>query len=88
MKKPIIIQWNEDSIKHIARHKVTDKEVNTALNSKILMRKIPEGLLEILGEVEGRILFIILKRVRDRYKVITARDANRSEKRLYKKKRK
>lgn len=52
------------------------------------MRKIPEGLLEILGEVEGRILFIILKRVRDRYKVITARDANRSEKRLYKKKRK
>ncbi|MDI6640371.1 MAG: hypothetical protein QMC85_03300 [Methanocellales archaeon] len=91
MRREIVIQWDKDSIEHISKHSVTDKEVNKAVNGKILMRKISKkgvSLVEILGEVDGRTLFIVLKPHGDRYKVVTARDANDSEKRLYKRRRK
>jgi len=91
VRREIVIQWDKDSIEHISKHNVTDKEVNKAVNGKILMRKISRkgvSLVEILGGVEGRTLFIILKPHEDKYKVLTARYATDSEKRLYKKRRK
>lgn len=91
MRREIVIQWDKDSIKHISKHNITDREVNKAVNGKILMRKISRkgvSLVEILGEVNGRTLFIVLKSHENRYKVVTARDVTDSEKGLYKKRRK
>lgn len=41
---------------------------------------------EVIGESHGRVLFVVLKLYENRYKVITARDATRAEKKLYIKK--
>ena len=87
----VCIDWDKESLEHIAKHYVTDKKVNDAINGRVVLRKVltrRETLWEIIGETRGRVLFIILKKVGNIYKVVTTRDATKSEKGLYKKRRK
>ncbi len=86
MKREILIEWNRKSLDHVHRHNISEKEVENAVNGRILIRSISrkgEKLKEVIGESHGRILFVILNLSEDRYRVITARDATRAEKKLY-----
>ena len=86
MKREILIEWDRKSSDHIYRHNISEKEVENAVNGRILIRdtsRKEEKLKEVIGESYERILFIVLKLYGNRYKVITARDTTRAEKRLY-----
>ncbi|CAD6494315.1 MAG: hypothetical protein FFODKBPE_00670 [Candidatus Argoarchaeum ethanivorans] len=86
MKREILIEWGRKSSDHIYRHNISEKEVENAVNGRILIRNTSrkeEKLKEVIGESYERILFIVLKLYGNRYKVITARDTTRAEKRLY-----
>jgi len=86
MKREILIEWDGKSLEHITKHNVSKKEVEIAVNGMILIRNTSRGgekLKEVIGEAYGRVLFVVLKLEKDKYKVITARDATRAEKKLY-----
>ena len=81
------IAWDERSIRHIARHHVTVKEVEeVCFDSKSCVFRRGERYI-ILGQTEaGRYLFVAVDRV-ERYKgkVVTAREMDDAERRRYKK---
>jgi uncharacterized DUF497 family protein len=86
MKRKILIEWDRKSLEHIFRHSISEKEVENAVNGRILIRSTSrkgEKLKEVIGESHGRFLFVVLKLYGDRYRVITARDATGAEKKLY-----
>ena len=86
MKRKILIEWDRKSLEHIYRHNISEREVENAVNGRILIRCISrkgEKLKEVIGESHGRFLFVVLKLYGDRYRVITARDATGAEKKLY-----
>ncbi len=86
MKREILIEWDLNSLNHISKHNVSEKEVEITMNGAILIRNTSrsgEKLKEVIGESHGRILFVVLKFDGDKYKVVTARDATRAEKKLY-----
>ena len=73
---------------HISKHGITKEDVRDALNGRTYIRKVlinGEEYWRLLAETKGRILFIVLKPLDGRQRLITARDAKESEKRLYKK---
>ncbi|RJS69924.1 BrnT family toxin [Methanophagales archaeon] len=87
MRREIIIQWDRRSLDHISKHEISEKEVERAVNGRILIRNTSrkgKKLKEVIGESHGRILFIVLELYGDKYRVITARDATQTEKKLYK----
>jgi hypothetical protein len=79
--------WDERSVRHIARHHVTVKEVEeVCFHSKSFVFRRGERYI-ILGRTEaGRYLFVAVDRV-ERYKgkVITAREMDDAERRRYRK---
>ncbi|MBI4362484.1 MAG: BrnT family toxin [Euryarchaeota archaeon] len=86
MPLDIPLLWDESSRRHIARHGVTDVEVTDATHGRVSVRKIRvrgEKRLQVIGKSDGRILFMVFRREGVLYRPITARDANRREKRLY-----
>ncbi len=73
---------------HIAEHNVKREEVKDALDGRVYFRRtlIDGGeYWRLLAETKGRVLFIVLKPLNNRQRLITARDAEEYEKRLYKK---
>lgn len=86
MRREILIEWDSKSLEHITKHNVSEKEVEIAVNGMIIIRNTSrngEKLKEVIGEAYGRVLFVVLKLEKGKYKVITARDATRAEKKLY-----
>ncbi len=86
MKREILIEWDHKSLEHIYRHNILEKEVENAVNGRILIRSTSrkaEKLKEVIGASHGRILFVVLKLHGEKYRVITARDATGAEKKLY-----
>ena len=86
MKHEILIEWDRKSSDHIRRHNVYPKEVENAVNGRILIRNTSregEWLKEVIGESYERTLFIVLKLHGHRYRVVTARDATTVERKLY-----
>jgi len=86
MKHEILIEWDSKSSDHIRRHNVYPKEVENAVNGRILIRNTSRDgarLKEVIGESHGRTLFIVLKLYGHRYRVVTARDATTVERKLY-----
>ena len=77
--KPIHLIWTERNISHIAKHGVSVKEVEEAIRDRYAI------VLKHKGSAWGRILFIVLEKINDEFYVVTARDANRKEKKRYKK---
>ncbi len=80
------IRWDEQSIQHVAGHKVELDEVESAVFGRRYERRgREENRYEIYGQTdEGRYLFIVLDHEgRGIFYVVTARDMEPSEKRLY-----
>ena len=80
------IAWDEGSIRHIARHHVTVKEVEeVCFHAKSFVFRRGERYI-ILGQTEaGRYLFVAVDQVKIyKGKVITAREMDDGERRRYK----
>ena len=87
----VVLLWDEGSVEHIARHGIKPVEVEKALKGKKYVRKTAKKgkvYYEIIGDADGRILFIAIGSVKGGYKLITAYDAEDKHKRLYKSRRK
>ena len=71
------ISWNKWAIEHISRHDVSPDEP--------FIRRGKDGTYYILGQtLAGRYLFIVaVKAERGKLRIITARDMDSKEKRLY-----
>lgn len=74
--------WNED---HIAQHSVIPEEVEEVCLGDPFVSRTREGRLRVIGQTEaGRYLTVILApRGGGVYYPITARDATKAERRLY-----
>jgi uncharacterized DUF497 family protein len=77
--------WDPGSVAHIARHRVTIEEVEQVCHGEPLLREGHSGRILVIGPtMANRVLAIILEPVdAERYYVITARLADRKERRLY-----
>ena len=85
-KMKIRIELTEGAKRHIASHNVSVKEVMTIFEQNYLVKR--EGRrYELLARTrEGRVLALFLEKEKDKFKLLTARDATKTEKELYKKK--
>ena len=78
--------FNQVNIEHIARHNVLPTEVKQLLEGETLFLKAKLERIMAIGQTKkGRSLAVILEKVRgNTYFVVTARDADRKERRMYK----
>ena len=76
--------WDEWNLNHIAKHGVSRKDVEEAVNDNRAVVWKHKGRYVMIASAYGRILFIVLESVQERdvYYVVTARDATKSEKRI------
>lgn len=84
----ITIEWDEDAIEHIWRHRVEPEEVEEVLQERYIFRRGRGGTYYVLGRGEsGRYLFVVLSRKSSGYYgVVTARDMTTTEQRFFRKK--
>ncbi len=89
MDKLYRLAWDSWNLNHIAKHGISRKEVEEAVNDpKSYLKKHRKRLL-IIGSAWGRIITVILENTGGKeYYVVTARDATATEKRIYKRKKK
>ncbi|MBA5942291.1 MAG: BrnT family toxin [Methanophagales archaeon] len=86
MKRRIRIEITEGAKKHIASHNVRAEEVITIFERNYFVKR--EGKrYELIGRTrDGRFLALFMEKGKDKFKLVTARDATKTEKELYKKK--
>jgi uncharacterized DUF497 family protein len=77
----INIEWDEESIEHIWRHRVEPEEVEEVLRGRYIFRRGRDGTYYVFGRSgNGRYLFVVLSLItRSYYRVVTARDMTSSE---------
>lgn len=86
MKKRIRIEITEGAERHITRHGVRAEEVLTIFEQDYFVKREGKGY-ELIGRTrDGRFLALFLEKEKDEFKLITASDATKTEKELYKKK--
>ena len=80
--------WDDDNIRHIERHKFTPDEVEEVFSGVHRLRRGREKRLIALGRTfEGRFAFVVFHRLPGGIvRVITARDMDDSERRLFRRK--
>jgi len=91
LNKPIEFDWDKgNSGKNLARHKVTDQECEEVLfdNGKKILKDVRHSGKEeryiLLGKTkQQRLLFIIFTVRNTKIRVISARDINKKENKLY-----
>ncbi|MFH1774375.1 MAG: hypothetical protein ABH874_05400 [Methanobacteriota archaeon] len=82
----ITIEWTEEDVDHIRKHNVEPNEVESIFGFKYYHRK-RGNFIDVIGRTSGsRILFVVLEWRGQEYRVAFARDADVSEKNLYKRK--
>lgn len=81
------LNWSEWTIEHIRKHTVTIKEIEEAAKNLITHKSGYKGRYVLTGRSGTRILSVIVIREKTgEYLVITARDADRKErKKVYEK---
>ena len=86
MKGRVRIEITELVKKHIGSHNVKAEEVLTIFERDYFVKR--EGKrYGLIGRTRGgRLLALFLEKEKDKFKLITARDATKTEKELYKKK--
>ncbi|MEA2033071.1 MAG: hypothetical protein U9N41_05760 [Euryarchaeota archaeon] len=86
MKRRMRIEITGRAKKHIASHNVRAEEVLTIFERDYFVKR--EGKrYELIGKTRnGRFLALFLEKEKDKFKLVTARDATKTEKELYKKK--
>jgi uncharacterized DUF497 family protein len=81
-------EWDDDNIFHIERHEFTPEEVEEVFAGNHKVRRTREARYIALGEtLDGRLAFVVFRRLSGgRIRVITARDMEASERRLFRRK--
>jgi uncharacterized DUF497 family protein len=81
-------EWDNDNISHIERHAFTPEEVEEVFAGDYKVRRTRERLYIALGEtLDGRLAFVVFRRLaRGRIRVVTARDMEDKERRLFRRK--
>jgi hypothetical protein len=80
--------WDDDNIIHIQRHNFSPEEVEEVFAGSHKVRRGRENRYIATGEtLDGRLAFVIFRRMpRGVVRVITARDMEANERRLYRRK--
>jgi len=84
-----MFEWDEGNADHIAWHNITPDEAEEAFMDPRRMgapayNVAGEGRRAVLGATEsGRVLYIVFVRRGEAVRIITARDATRTERRRY-----
>ena len=80
-----LLIWDTWNVAHIARHQVFPEEVEEVCKGGSVVREGYRGRIVLIGPAEaGRMLAIVLEGVGDDvYYVVTARPADRKERRVY-----
>ena len=86
--REVVFEWDDDNIGHIARHHFTPDEIEEVFENPHRIRRGRQNRYLALGEtLDGRLSFVVFrKRPGGTIRVITARDMNSSERRLYRRK--
>lgn len=81
-------EWDDDNVFHIARHDFTPEEVEEVFGGDHKVRRAREKRYLALGETfDGRLAFVVFRRLQGGLvRVITARDMDASERRLFRRK--
>ena len=81
-------EWDDDNISHIERHEFTPEEVEEVFAGDHKVRRARQKRYIALGEtLDGRLAFVLFRRLpRGVVRVITARDMDLSERRLFRRK--
>jgi len=77
--------WDEFNIAHIARHDVVKEEVEQVCKGKHVIRETYGGRLMVIGYTQAdRVLAIVIHpKTEGTFYVVTARTADRKERRTY-----
>jgi len=80
--------WDDDNLFHVARHEFTPEEVEEVFAGNHKVRRARQKRYIALGEtLDGRLAFVVFRRLSaGRVRVITARDMEASERRLFRRK--
>jgi uncharacterized protein len=81
-------EWDDENIVHIGRHQFTPEEVEEVFIGDHKVRRAREKRYIALGEtLDGRLAFVVFRRLpRGFIRVITARDMEDHERRLFRRK--
>ena len=81
-------EWDDDNISPIGRHEFTPEEVEEVFAGDHKVRRARQKRYIALGEtLDGRLAFIVFRQLSGgQVRVITARDMDASERRLYRRK--
>jgi uncharacterized DUF497 family protein len=81
-------EWDDDNILHIERHEFTPEEVEEVFASDHKVRRTREKRYIALGKTfDGRLAFVVFRWLPGGLiRVITARDMDDSERRLFRRK--
>lgn len=80
--------WDDDNILHIAKRQFSPEEVEEVFAGEHKVRRARQKLYIALGEtLDGRLSLVVFRRIgKGMVRVITARDMDDSEKRLFRRK--
>ena len=81
-------EWDDDNVLHIERHQFTPDEVEEVFAGDYKVRRTRQKLYIALGEtLDGRLAFVVYRRLSGGLiRVVTARDMDDSERRLFRRK--
>ena len=81
-------EWDDRNVLHIERHQFSPGEVEEVFDGGYQVRRTRDGLYIALGEtLDGRLAFVVFRRLsKGVIRVITARDMESSERRLFRRK--
>jgi uncharacterized DUF497 family protein len=85
---PGLTGWDDGNVLHIERHQFTPGEVEEVFVGVCKIRRTRDKLYVALGEIlDGRLAFVVFRRLsRGLIRVVTARDMDDGERRLYRRK--
>ncbi len=80
--------WNDDNVEHIRQHNFDTEEVEEVFAGAYKIRRTRQSRYIALGEtLDGRLAFVVFRRLtRGVVRVITARDMEANERRLFRRK--
>jgi len=85
MSKIRIVQlvWDKWNAEHIKKHNVAKSEIEEAISNVNAHRQGHSGRIVLIGRSGTRILAMVLRKIKpDQYYIVTARDADKNERRL------
>jgi uncharacterized DUF497 family protein len=80
-KKDLV--WDDWNIAHIAKHSVKPNDVEEVLKGSYIAKGTYKRRILVIGKSGSRMLSIVLNKEPRGYYVVTARDASRRERRVY-----